>query len=222
MFASHGAWCGAVTWRTKCQGCGEPVFFFHCNCGCKVFFDELGAPWPIHDCETSWTRNLIRTRKSDGTITVQLSEGIVATRAPEEFAVDEATISLGKSRNSSQTADPIIGVPPDGTGRPFTIVGLLRETAREVDVARVLRLCVHTTMVSAFLGPLGVGRWGRVTVHVPSPSRETMESYTAFIPSAALESPRSKKGVTVSLELQSLDIPTLAHEWYSIRYEVLG
>lgn len=27
------------------------VFFYSCDHGSMVFFDKLGAPWPIHDCE---------------------------------------------------------------------------------------------------------------------------------------------------------------------------
>jgi hypothetical protein len=27
----------------------KDILFF-CDCGCKVFFDELGSDWPIHDC----------------------------------------------------------------------------------------------------------------------------------------------------------------------------
>ena len=35
--AIHGSWCNAVTWNTKCPRCNDPVFFFHYNCGSKVF-----------------------------------------------------------------------------------------------------------------------------------------------------------------------------------------
>src|SRR5690606_17686842 len=80
MPTSEGrAW---FTWRlpTKCPHCKEPVFFFSCDCGSKVFFDDLGDPWPIHDCDTSWTRSLNRMRGGDGTITVQLADGVTIRR----------------------------------------------------------------------------------------------------------------------------------------------
>lgn len=50
-YPEHGYWCGAKTYRRKCPGCQRKAFFFSCDCGSKVFFDELGAPWPKHDCE---------------------------------------------------------------------------------------------------------------------------------------------------------------------------
>jgi hypothetical protein len=35
---------------TKCQYCGQNVFYYENSFGSKVFFDELGKPWPIHEC----------------------------------------------------------------------------------------------------------------------------------------------------------------------------
>jgi hypothetical protein len=34
---------------TKCKYCGESIFYFECKCGSKVFFDNLGEPWSIHN-----------------------------------------------------------------------------------------------------------------------------------------------------------------------------
>lgn len=222
MLASHGKWCGAVTWPTKCPSCGDPVFFFHCNCGCKVFFDELGSPWPIHDCDTSWTRNLIRTKGPDGSITVQLSEGVSATRAPDSFSVEKATVSEGSRRHKSIAQDPIVSVPPDGSPDVVTVVGILREKRARVRVERILKLDETTSMASAFLSPLSEGSWGQITVHEPSASGSVLHSYTIFVPTEHLANPKSDKGVTVLVELATLNVPHAAHVWYSSYYEVLG
>ena len=49
----HGPLCGAKTIPNySCRYCGEKVFFFFCDCGCRVLFDDLGPPWPEHDCRT--------------------------------------------------------------------------------------------------------------------------------------------------------------------------
>ena len=50
MIAVHGIICNTKTFPTKCHTCGASVFFFSCDCGSRVFFDELGEPWPVHDC----------------------------------------------------------------------------------------------------------------------------------------------------------------------------
>lgn len=36
--------------NTICPVCGEKVFFFQARNGVRVFFDEVGPPWPKHPC----------------------------------------------------------------------------------------------------------------------------------------------------------------------------
>lgn len=36
--------------NARCPVCGEPVFFYQSPFGGRVFFDELGPPWPKHPC----------------------------------------------------------------------------------------------------------------------------------------------------------------------------
>lgn len=222
MLATHGEWCGAVTWPTKCPGCSDPVFFFRCNCGCKVFFDSLGSPWPLHECETSWTRNLIRTRSPNGTISVQLAEGVSATRAPDSFSVDAHTVSAGNRLHKSRTPDPIISVPPDGAQKKVTIVGILREKDNKIDVSRALNISRQTSISAAFLGPLAKGDWGKITIHEPSASGNVLHSYTIFVPTHDISGPNSDIGVTVLANIQSVNVPRFAHVWASVHYEVLG
>jgi len=46
----HGPWCNTKTFPLNCRDCGERVFYFSCDHESKVFFDELGPPWPQHNC----------------------------------------------------------------------------------------------------------------------------------------------------------------------------
>lgn len=45
--------------NAHCPVCGAPVFFYRSPVGGRVFFDELGPPWPKHPCTDnvplSWT-----------------------------------------------------------------------------------------------------------------------------------------------------------------------
>jgi hypothetical protein len=40
----------SFTRPTKCDICGGECFYYENEYGSKVFFDELGPPWPKHDC----------------------------------------------------------------------------------------------------------------------------------------------------------------------------
>lgn len=167
-------------------------------------------------------KNLIRTRKPDGSITVELSEGVSATRAPNSFALDAHTVSEGARRRKLFGHDPIVAVPPGGSSETITVAGLLREIRKHVDVERDLGLGGSTPISSAFLGPLAKGEWGKITVHEPSASGNVLHSYTAFVPSQSIRDSKSAKGVTVLVELETLNIPRMVHAWYSVHYEVLG
>lgn len=41
---------GSVTYLTTCPQCKKPVFFYRNEAGSRVFFDQLGKPWPKHGC----------------------------------------------------------------------------------------------------------------------------------------------------------------------------
>ena len=43
--------------NARCPVCGESVFFYQSPCGGRVFFDELGPPWPKHPCTISELRS---------------------------------------------------------------------------------------------------------------------------------------------------------------------
>src|SRR5438552_1788079 len=43
--------------NARCPVCGESVFFYQNEYGSRVFFDELGPPWPKHWCtDNEWHR----------------------------------------------------------------------------------------------------------------------------------------------------------------------
>ena len=57
---------------THCQYCQRKVFYYQNENGSKLFFDELGPPWPVHRCaeyravhgrKTRQTRQVARPRR---------------------------------------------------------------------------------------------------------------------------------------------------------------
>jgi hypothetical protein len=42
--------CDSFTKPTRCERCDKDCFYYENEFGSKVFFDELGPPWPKHDC----------------------------------------------------------------------------------------------------------------------------------------------------------------------------
>ena len=218
MSGAHGKWCNTVTFPTKCSHCGKRVFFLRCDHGSAVFFDALGEPWPKHVCEKSWRRTLARWTDSSGTINVKLTPG-VTVRRPPEGGIDAAVATRAKRRK--QQPDPIKAVEPDGEANT-TVVGVLREKHVQVDVVTALKLPEASGMVAAFLGPLGKGRWGKVTVHAPSADEDVLHSYTAWVPADVLSRLVGGTGTAVTVGLYSVSVVGSGCFWVCNTFEVIG
>jgi hypothetical protein len=48
--------------NANCPICNEPVFYYQNEFGSRVFFDELGPPWPKHPCTDS-KRSLLHAKE---------------------------------------------------------------------------------------------------------------------------------------------------------------
>jgi hypothetical protein len=105
------------------------MFYFSCDHGPKVFFDELGSLWPIHDCDESWVRGLRRFTDDNGDTVVELKPGITVTRSfanPASFRVEQNVISKAESAKRKRAHGPIVPVEPERELiEPH--VGILRE-----------------------------------------------------------------------------------------------
>ncbi len=54
--------------NARCPVCGASVFFYQSEHGSRVFFDELGPPWPKHPCTDSQHTNSVQKLKSEDSI----------------------------------------------------------------------------------------------------------------------------------------------------------
>ena len=216
MTVVHGKWCGTRTWPTSCSSCSAEVFYFSCNHGSKVFFDDLGPPWPIHDCHESWARGLKRFTDDNGDTVVELKPGITVTRSlakPASFEVQQSVVSEALRKKKTRAPDPIVPVEPERE-MAESHIGLLREMRPHVDPVKAFRV-PDTAMGRASLGSIGKQRMGRITVHVPYPDEDDyVESFTSWVPARILQDPRVKRGVTVALDLKRIHIVGRGYTWY--------
>lgn len=91
--------------NAACPVCGEVVFFYQNAFGSRVFFDELGPPWPKHPCtdnsayralsiSKSWLVPGLRRPDSESTIirASWMAEDWIALRLEKHVAEDEWTL----------------------------------------------------------------------------------------------------------------------------------
>lgn len=215
----HGVDCRTTTWRTRCLDCEARVYFFKCNHGSKVFFDELGPPWPMHDCDQSWARRRRRSVDESGQVVVEIREDVTLIAPPPSFAVDDGIAESLIEAPSSRQPDPIIAMdPPPGASEHY--IGILREVSPRVDPLRHYR-SPDTTVARASLQQIGQQPVGRITIHLPSPIGDDVESYTAWVPVEFLDE-QVRRGATVAVDLEGVRI--VGHEvaWFCSMLEVLG
>ena len=197
----HGSWCKARTWPTTCLSCETRVWYFSCECGSRVFFDELGVPWPIHDCETSWLRDIARVIESDGSIRIDLTENISAIR-PARYRSQPTLSELSSSRVRLISMDP---VEPLEVQELYATLG---DVTQGYTIQRELGL-PDTAIVSAFLRNLG-SSWqrtlGRITLLKTTSSIRHIERYIAMIPASLINDHRSKVGSQVHVILSSIGL----------------
>lgn len=173
--SSHGYWCNSRTFRIRCRYCDHQVFYFSCACGSKVFFDELGEPWPRHECE-----QLRWERAGAGPAFAQsVAAGLITFRLEPEYArrvEDAARPSASRRQRSRETLrqDPYVHLQT-------TEMGVVREILQAVDVYRKFRL-ERTQIAAAMLGELAAEEFGQITIHTSDLGGDDDSSFTALIP----------------------------------------
>jgi len=85
--ATHGWWCGARTRPIRCPSCRAEVFWFSCDCRSSVLFDDLGSPWPVHDCDDHVTRVELERPNGDRQCAVEARIRELETLLKQGFVV---------------------------------------------------------------------------------------------------------------------------------------
>ena len=110
---------------TRCRFCGAEVFYYEDQFGSKVFFDELGPPWPKHPC-AEYEAFLLQQAVSPPTTPLPVVP-------PKE---DTPPILEAWDKRSRQAyKPPIRAVHPTRESSVFDL-GVVRELIPKVDIFR--------------------------------------------------------------------------------------
>ncbi len=187
---AHGWWCGARTYPTRCRLCGANVFYFSCHCGCKVFFDSLGWPWPEHDC----VGNVLRQ--------VEIS---IAEDYARRVAERQEHIRQGWKI-------PIRACQASGN-EPVEDTGVVRDVVPGVSVFKKLNLQPDSPFAAALLGELADDDCTQITVHVDDPRADETISYTLLISTDSWQKAQGRRGDVIRFEAVGLCIPGRPAIW---------
>jgi hypothetical protein len=129
--------------NAKCPVCGCRVFFYQNEYGSRVFFDDLGPPWPKHPCtDNSWYAS-----PASGKI---VAAGFEEERPRRKVAVEEWQPCVIYRKNGSRLILKELGVDkfvrlalsPENLSSVFP-VGFIREVSKRVLKLSYVHACIR-------------------------------------------------------------------------------
>lgn len=155
----------------------------------------------------------MRLVDEDGSLVAKVKELGFSVIRPRRSS-DRRPVSVSRCRVGRRTqVDPIVPLGP-GDGEELKVIGMLREIDRGLNPMKSFGYSDNSAMVRAMIGNRWANVFGRITVHAPRPETEQMESYTAWVPSGFIADRRIRRGITVSVDLVSLDVSDGVRIWF--------
>lgn len=188
MYASvHGTWCNTKTFPMTCKHCRDRVFFFHCECGSRVLFDDLGPPWTTHNCQDDASPSPARPSsdeffKSMQGVTLSIQDknsGLLTGMTRFSGSVDDGIVQ--RVKHSETTTRATMAMGPYTGGKRETLLGIVTHASivSIEDRFDISSGSLAARQVSKALGGLSV--W-QITIHVDEiasdPDAEDILSYT--------------------------------------------
>jgi len=206
----HGEWCHSKTYPTTCRYCGARVFFFTCDCGCKVFFNSLGPPWPTHLCWQRAQSALGADRMARAMADYMMTPLNWGPQAAIEESYSEKVIL--KQREPAPPRPHLVRQDP-APGATVSEVGHLREIGSRVDVFRVFEVRPESLIGLQLLGPLARKPYVQVTLHSGDLSKQDGQSFTCLLDERLLQRSGAARGDLVFFSLTGSTIPGLKCAW---------
>lgn len=173
---THDSSCVTKAIPINCPDCKAAVFFFKCNCGSRVIFDELGYPWQIHNCRQRVIREQLQLlvgfeRMTDEEIfnKIDKNEKLSGQKISDEIYEIIENV-LGKRKYTFNTKEVL---PDDSIS---DVSGRIMEFNREVNLLKKFGYDTSSEIALKLLGELGKGHFGEIKLREnPNTKNESME-----------------------------------------------
>ena len=234
----HGYWCNTKTIPMNCKLCGEQVFFMLCNCGSRVFFDDLGPPWPGHAC---YNKKVIETglgdrmERADGRVswptlrdisfsiedpkTEGLMPGMVRST---EISLDREILRRAKELYKKPLPRQTVAIHPSERGNSReTVVGQVQNVSK-VDLTRRYKIDKGTIGETIISQKFGSSSPLQITLRVDTrlEDLEDDESYTFLINPEILEKVPGKNSLI--LVVMESEVVRGTSVWRAVSVELIA
>jgi hypothetical protein len=204
--ASHGWWCNSRAYPLRCRYCHEHVFYFTCDHGCRVLFDELGPPWPVHNCQEYWRATLGNEAYARGMAIMMMKPGVEIGRK-----IDPAYAEKVKAKTKPYL-EPM-PCEPYRAEDEIEAEGIVRDVAQRVNVFKQLDIPPDSAFGASLLSPLTGQEWGKITIHEGIRGDGESWSYTFLIGRKLLQKVSVIAGDLIRTRLRAFAIPGYRAIW---------
>jgi len=183
----------------NCKYCGQQIFYFSCDCGSKVFFDELCSDWPEHDC-TGYYSEPIEDKVSNSEV-IKYNEKISWTLITAD-EIDEGykeKINVNKKYLYSSNV-PILFIESK-KDKNITITGTVTEIVNTIDIYKIFNLKDNNTIGANLVKEFTKGTYQQITIHTYNLEERNKDSYTALVLESVMKKQNIGKKDTVILNL---------------------
>ncbi|RUL95185.1 hypothetical protein [Verrucosispora sp. FIM060022] len=136
---------GWISPNAHCPVCGASVYFYANEHGSRVFFDELGPPWPKHPCTDNGTAHVTAAggRQTPSRHDFRLAQNPGHLRDPrwKSYAVKRVTVEGGYSRIALQALNG------SGIGPTWTVSERVSLRADDLVFVRAQQMSYFDTAV---------------------------------------------------------------------------
>ena len=177
----HGHWCNSKTYKMRCKYCGDTIYYFSCDCGSKVFFDELGEPWPIHNC-LQYRQAKQKTLFSKALKTLNLNDLLFQG---DKCVIDD-NFAKQVVRHKAKTKDDFQTVRAEPKLITINEIGYLRELTMSVDLFKIFNE-EKTDISMQSLKDLVNLNLSKITIASGDLHEGNIKSYTGYIEKSMLK-----------------------------------
>ncbi len=191
---------------TRCQYCRKPVFYYENEIGSKVFFDEIGPPWPKHECPQ-------RPVASRRTLSKSETNAFSFDSGPKVVAMDkfyrqrtprQSTASKETRPHAKQIPSILRQDPPRHKYKCMKI-GTVAFLTHDADIFKKSGL-LERSMGAHLLGNFVAETLAQITLPSRAPERAggSKDSYTFFVAESRVRSLDLREGMVIEEHLRGV------------------
>ncbi len=222
MGARHGWWCNSKTVPMTCKFCGDQIFWLSCDCGSSVLFDELGWPWPRHQCAGLTPKTTLSRLGPDdlsGSILSRLDSDkadaiaqLIDANIERDYA--QAVKKAAKATERRQRQSAWVARQDPYHRLETTERGIITEINRDANIFKKAGVTAGAVGV-ALLGQFANLSLVQITIHTGALTETEADncSFTFFVAESAVEKLEVFRGCFVVAKLRGIVISSRHPIW---------